>query len=71
MSSNWTQRNESQKDVPQHAQKSNPVVKNKKNKFSNDPRKRAQELKSHCQSHFVKSSEKKVTNVFCNYCCTI
>jgi hypothetical protein len=30
MSSNWTQRNESQKDVPQHAQKSNPVVKNKK-----------------------------------------
>jgi hypothetical protein len=39
MSPNRTQRNESQRDVPQHAHKSNTIVNNNKNKFSNDPRK--------------------------------
>jgi hypothetical protein len=65
MSPNWTQ-----SDILQHAQKSNSVVKNK-NKSSNDPKRRAQELKSHYQTHFVKGSEKKTTTVFYNYCCNI
>jgi hypothetical protein len=46
VSQDWTQRNESQKDIPQHAHKSNTFV-NNKNKFSNNSRTRAQELKNH------------------------
>jgi hypothetical protein len=44
MSPSWTQRNESQRDILRHAQRSNPTIKHN-NKSSNDPRKQAQKLK--------------------------
>jgi superoxide dismutase len=70
VSQNWTQRNESQKNVLQHAQKSNTFV-NNKNKLSNNPRTQAQELKNHYHYLFVQSSDKRPSNVFCNYCCKL
>jgi lipopolysaccharide biosynthesis protein len=38
---------------------------------SNDPRTRAQQLKDHYQSHFIKYNEEKTSNIFCNYFCKL
>jgi hypothetical protein len=64
------QENKSQRDVPRHPHESNTNVKIK-NIILNDPKTRAQELKSHYQSHFVQDSEKKPYNEFYNYCCKL
>jgi hypothetical protein len=70
VSPNWIQRNESQRDIPQHAHKSNIFV-NNNNKFSNDLRTRIQELKNDYHSHFVQSSDKKYLKTFCSYYCKL
>jgi hypothetical protein len=60
-----TQGNETEIVAPRHYNGSN--IRGNKNKFSNDPKKRAQELKFHYHSHFIQSSGTKSSNIFYNF----